>query len=35
MKIVVEKDQVRLDKYLAENTDYSGSLIIKMIKEEK
>ena len=33
MKIVVEKDQVRLDKYLAENTDYSRSLIIKMIKD--
>ena len=33
MKIVVEKDQVRLDKYLAEKTDYSRSLIIKMIKD--
>ena len=33
MKIVVEKEQVRLDKYLADNTDYSRSLILKMIKD--
>ena len=33
MKIVVEKNQVRLDKYLADNTDYSRSLILKMIKD--
>ena len=33
MKIVVEQDQIRLDKYLADNTDYSRSLILKMIKD--
>ena len=33
MKIVVEKDQIRLDKYLADNTEYSRSLILKMIKD--
>ena len=31
MKIVVEKEQVRLDKYLADSTDYSRSLILKMV----
>ena len=34
MKIVVEKNQVRLDKYLSDNTDYSRSLILKMIKDK-
>lgn len=33
MKLVVLKNQVRLDKYLADNTDYSRSLILKMIKD--
>lgn len=33
MKTVVEKDQIRLDKYLADNTEYSRSLILKMIKD--
>ena len=33
MKIVVEKNQIRLDKYLADNTEYSRSLILKMIKD--
>ena len=34
MKIVVEKDQIRLDKFLADNTDFSRSLILKMIKDD-
>ena len=34
MKIKVEIDNVRLDKFLAENTDYSRSLILKMLKED-
>ena len=33
MKIVVKENQIRLDKYLALNTDYSRSLILKMIKD--
>ena len=33
MKIVVEENQIRLDKYLSLNTDYSRSLILKMIKD--
>lgn len=33
MKIVVDKEDIRVDKYLAENTDYSRELITKMIKE--
>ena len=33
MKIVVKENQIRLDKYLADNTDYSRSLILKMIKD--
>ena len=34
MKIKVEQDNIRLDKYLADNTDYSRSLILKMLKED-
>ena len=33
MKIVVKEDQIRLDKYLSLNTEYSRSLILKMIKD--
>ena len=33
MKLKVEIDNVRLDKYLAESTDYSRSLILKMLKD--
>ena len=32
MKIKVEQDNIRLDKFLADNTLYSRSLIIKMLK---
>ena len=34
MKIVVKENNIRLDKFLADNTDYSRSLIIKMIKDD-
>lgn len=34
MKIVVEEDGLRLDKYLAECTDYSREHILKMIKSD-
>ena len=34
MKIVVKENNIRLDKYLADNTDMSRSLILKMIKED-
>ena len=34
MKIKVEVDNIRLDKYLADNTDYSRSLILKMLKDD-
>lgn len=33
MKLVVDRENVRIDKYLGENTDYSRELITKMIKE--
>ena len=33
MKIIVKQEQIRLDKYLADNTEYSRSLILKMIKD--
>lgn len=33
MKIKVEVNQIRLDKYLANNTSFSRSLILKMIKD--
>lgn len=32
MKIIVDKSDIRLDKYLSENTEYSRELISKMIK---
>lgn len=35
MKLVVEKSNERIDKYLATNTEYSRSLITKMFQEEK
>ena len=31
MKIVVNEDNIRIDKYLSENTEYSRSTIQKMI----
>lgn len=34
MKIVVNQSQERLDKYLANNTDYSRSTIIKMLEND-
>ncbi len=34
MKLKVESDNVRLDKYLADTTDYSRSLILKMLKDD-
>lgn len=34
MKIVVEKTNERLDKYLAQNTEYSRSTIIKMLEND-
>ena len=33
MKIVVEEEKIRLDKYLANNTEFSRALILKMIKD--
>ena len=33
MKIKVEIDNIRLDKFLADNTEYSRSLILKMLKD--
>ena len=33
MKIIVEEDSIRIDKYLSINTNYSRSLILKMIKD--
>ena len=33
MKIVVDKEDVRIDKYLGENTEFSRELITKMLKE--
>ena len=34
MKIVVEQNEKRLDKYLAENTEFSRSQIEKMLEQE-
>lgn len=34
MKLVVNKEDVRIDKYLSEETEYSRELITKMIKDE-
>ena len=33
MKIVVDKEDIRIDKYLSECTDYSRELVTKMLKE--
>lgn len=33
MKLVVNNEDIRIDKYISENTDYSRELITKMIKE--
>lgn len=33
MKLVVNSEDIRIDKYISENTDYSRELITKMIKE--
>jgi len=33
MKLVVNNEDIRIDKYLSDNTDYSRELITKMIKE--
>ena len=33
MKLVVDKEDVRIDKYLSDNTEYSRELITKMIKD--
>ncbi len=34
MEIIVKENNLRIDKYLSEHTDYSRSLIAKMINEE-
>lgn len=34
MKLVVNKEDIRIDKYLSEETEYSRELITKMIKDE-
>jgi len=34
MKLVVDKEDIRIDKYLSDNTEYSREIITKMIKEE-
>ena len=34
MKIIVNEEGIRLDKYLADNTDYSREHILKMIKSD-
>ena len=34
MKITVTENQERLDKYLANNTEYSRSIISKMLDDE-
>ena len=34
MKIIVNENQVRLDKYLANNTEYSRATILKMLEEK-
>lgn len=33
MKLVVDKENIRIDKYLSDNTKYSRELITKMLKE--
>ena len=33
MKLVVDKENIRIDKYLSDNLDYSRELITKMLKE--
>ncbi len=33
MKLVVNRDDIRVDKYLGEETDYSRELVTKMLKE--
>jgi len=33
MKLVVDKEDIRIDKYLSENTDYSREFITKMLKD--
>jgi len=33
MKLVVDKEEIRIDKYLSENTEYSRELITKMLKD--
>ncbi len=33
MKLVVNKDNVRIDKYISDTTDYSRELVTKMIKD--
>ncbi len=33
MKLVVDKENIRIDKYLGENTEYSREVITKMLKE--
>ena len=35
MKVVVDQDKVRIDKFLSERTEYSRSKIQKMIEDEK
>ncbi len=34
MKIVVNEDDIRIDKYLSENTEYSRSYIEKLINDK-
>jgi len=34
MKLVVDKEEIRIDKYLSDNTEFSRELITKMLKEE-
>lgn len=33
MKLIVDKENIRIDKYISDNTNYSRELITKMIKE--
>ena len=33
MKLVVDREDIRIDKYLGENTEFSRELITKMLKE--
>lgn len=34
MKLIIDKDNIRIDKYLSDNLDYSRETITKMLKEE-